>query len=153
MWCVMWVSTLALFLQAGENAGGGVSHWRSMRPTLLAAHLLLREVLHILQAAHRSCNSRCSGGRGVQGSGCWVRQKRAIKAASLLSVLMRRSSLSPQRRDEACSLLEERTHGVHPIVQPEERTHGGYIRLSCWRNPPMVDTSDCPESPRAVPMI
>ena len=44
---------LALFLQAGENAGGGVSHWRSMRPTLLAAHLLLREVLHILQAAHQ----------------------------------------------------------------------------------------------------
>ena len=29
------------------------SHGRGMRPTLLAAHLLLREVLHTLQAAHQ----------------------------------------------------------------------------------------------------
>ena len=80
-----------------------------MRPTLLAAHLLLREVLHILQAAHQVLQLRCSGGRGVQGSGCWVRQKRAIKAASLLSVLMRavrfRIAFDAQGIDEAHTVV------------------------------------------------
>ena len=55
--------------------------------------LLYAGRLEMLVVAHQTCKIRISGGGGIHGSGLWLLQNRAIRAASTASVFVRSSSL------------------------------------------------------------